>query len=112
MITKASKKYPSPEQNEEFFYKNNGDINSYTNWTSTNYHFKIDHSAFEEALDRFSSFFQNPTFPESCDLKAIKTIHHKMKAALFSDFWHHTNLYLMLTHSKSPIHKYMFGNKE
>lgn len=35
-----------------------------------------------------------------------------MKSALFSDFWHHTNLYLQLTNAQSPIHKFTFGNKE
>lgn len=99
MLTKASKKYPKVEQNEDFFSKNNGEINSYTNWTCTNYHFKVQHKAFEDGLDRFASMFINPTFPDSQSIKVIKNIHHQMKAALLSDFWHHTNLYLQLTHA-------------
>ena len=64
MLTKASKKYPKVEENEEFFKKNNGDINSYTNWTCSNYHFKIQHKAFEDGMDRFANMFIAPTFPD------------------------------------------------
>lgn len=112
MLPKASKKYPKAEQNEEFFLRNNGEINAFTNWTHTNYHFTVQHKAFEEAIDRFANFFINPTFPDECSMKAIKTIHHQMKNAYFSDFWHHTNLYLQLTNAQSPIHKFTFGNKD
>ena len=29
-----------------------------------------------------------------------------------NDFWHHTNLYMRLSHPESAINKFIFGNKE
>ena len=94
-----------------WFAANDGQFNAYTTWVATNYHFHIKNEAFDDAMDRFSNSFINPTFPEQRASKAIKTIHHQFKSSLCSNFWHHTNLWLSLSHSKSPIHGFRLGNK-
>ena len=72
MILKGSNKYPNSKDNEDFFKRNNGECTAYSSWTSTNFHFRVDNIVFEEALDMFSNFFIDPTFPESEDARVIK----------------------------------------
>lgn len=112
MILKGSNKYPVPKDIDEFFKRNNGECTAYSSWTSTNFHFKVDNIVFEEALDIFSNFFVSPTFPESEAPRVIRGIHHQFKEAMFSDFWHHTNLYMQMANNKSPLNRFIFGNRE
>lgn len=80
--------------------------------TTTNFHFDILNKGFDEGLDRFSQCFIAPVFSEKSVGREIKHIHHQFKVALTNDFWHHTNLYMRLSHPESPINKFIFGNKE
>lgn len=112
MLLRGSKKYPKPDQWEEFLQRNGGSWNAFTTMTSTNYHFDVLNRGFDEGLDRFAQCFISPAFSDKSTGREIKTIHHQFKVALTNDFWHHTNLYMRLSHPESPINKFIFGNKE
>lgn len=111
MLMRGSKKYPKPDQFDEFLQRNGGSWNSFSTMTTSNFHFDISNLAFDEGLDRFSQFFYQPAFNKQATSKEIKNIHHQFKVALTNDFWHHTNLYMSLSHPESAINKFIFGNK-
>lgn len=112
MLFKGSKMFNKADQWEEFLDRNAGSWNAFTTMTSTNYHFDVNNSGFDEALNRFAQFFLAPIFDQKCTGREIKHIHHQFKVALTNDFWHHTNLYMKLSNIESPINKFIFGNKE
>ena len=62
MLFKGSKMFNKPDQWEEFLERNAGSWNAFTTMTSTNYHFDVNNTGFDEALNRFAQFFLAPIF--------------------------------------------------
>jgi insulysin len=61
MLFLGTKKYPNADY-DDWLGKNAGFSNAYTDNSLTNYYFEVKNSAFEEAIDRFSSFFSCALF--------------------------------------------------
>lgn len=65
MLFLGTEKYPDSKGYSEFMTKNGGAHNAYTWLDITNYMFKVNNDAYDEALDRFSDFFKSPKlYPE------------------------------------------------
>ncbi|MFP3481129.1 insulinase family protein, partial [Burkholderia sp. SIMBA_057] len=68
MLFLGTEKYPDTNEYSEFMSNNGGSQNASTWLDVTNYMFKINNSAYDEALDRFSDFFKAPKlYPEYAD---------------------------------------------
>jgi len=74
MLFKGSKKYPKESDYFKFIWDNSGITNAFTAFDKTVYMFSINHSAFEEALDRLSHFFKDPLFDKSHIAKELYAI--------------------------------------
>jgi insulysin len=80
MLFKGSKKYPEEASYFKFIFDNGGSPNAFTAPDRTVYMFSINHSAFEEALDRLSHFLKDPLFDTSHiarELYAVDQEHSK-----------------------------------
>ena len=80
MLFLGTKKYPNENEYIEYLTKNAGIHNAYTALEETNFYFQCSNSAFEGALDRFSGFFTDPLFTETCaerEMKAVNSEHEK-----------------------------------
>ena len=65
MLFLGTERYPDSKAYSEFMTKNGGAHNAYTGLDITNYMFKVNSDAYDEALDRFSDFFKSPKlYPE------------------------------------------------
>lgn len=65
MLFLGTERYPGTKSYSEFMTKNGGAHNAYTWLDITNYMFKVNNAAYDEALDRFSDFFKAPKlYPE------------------------------------------------
>ena len=60
MLFLGTDKYPDTNGYSEFMSNNGGSQNASTWLDITNYMFKVNNSAYDEALDRFSDFFKSP----------------------------------------------------
>ena len=101
MILNGSKKFPDKKKTDQFLTKHNGNFNAYSGLDNTNYTLKIEHSGFEEGIERFVNFFVSPLFNEDNKDRTLKSIHHKFKASLIDDEWKHLNLWMQLSNPSS-----------
>src|SRR6056300_925569 len=62
MLFLGTKKYPNPDDYQQFIASHGGSQNAYTSFDHTNYFFDIAVDQLEGALDRFSQFFVAPRF--------------------------------------------------
>ena len=62
MLFMGSEKYRIESEFNDFISKNGGNFNAYTDIENTNFHFSIQNSALETALDIFAHFFIDPIF--------------------------------------------------
>lgn len=80
MLFLGTKKYPKADEYQAFIKQNGGSNNAYTSFDHTNYYFSISPSSFEEALDRFSRFFIDPTFDEVYVDRERSVVHSEYQA--------------------------------
>ena len=68
MLFLGTERYPDTKEYSEFMTKNGGAHNAYTWLDITNYMFKVNNDAYDNALDRFADFFKAPKlYPEYTD---------------------------------------------
>ena len=80
-------KYPEANQYKEFLTENGGVSNASTWLTYTNYMFKVNNDAYDEALDRFSDFFKSPKlYPEYTE-KEINAVNAEWSMRREMDFF-------------------------
>lgn len=70
----GNKKYPTPENYDEFMTQYGGRNNAYTSEERTIYFNEIGEEYFEEGLEHFSQFFINPLFNENVINKEIHIV--------------------------------------
>ena len=67
MLFLGTKKFPGESDYERYIYDSNGSMNGYTANDHSMYYFtSLAPKALDGALDRFSRFFYEPIFNESC----------------------------------------------
>ena len=65
MLFLGTKKFPTPDEFQNFVQAYGGDRNAMTQGDKTSYYFSIQADAFEPALERFADFFISPAFYRS-----------------------------------------------
>lgn len=89
-----------------------GYANAFTGTESTNYFFEVGHQFFEGALDRFSRFFIDPLFSESCTERELRAVDSEHKKNLQSDCWRIAQVEKCLSNPNHPWHLFETGNLE
>ncbi|MDP1881237.1 MAG: insulinase family protein [Parachlamydiaceae bacterium] len=108
----GTEKYPVESDYKRFIHEHNGKSNAYTASDYTLYAFAISPNAFEEALDRFSSFFKTPLFNPSGVDRELKAIDQEFSKNLDQDPYRHHYVQKDLANPKHPFHQFNAGNKE
>jgi insulysin len=112
MLFKGSKKYPDESEYFKFIFDNAGSPNAFTAPDRTVYMFSINHSAFEEGLDRISHFFIDPIFDQSHIQRELHAVDQEHAKNIESD---PRRIYMIskeLSNKNHPNSKFATGNSE
>lgn len=74
MLFMGTEKYPIENEYSSFLSSHGGMSNAYTDQMNTVYYFDVQNSAFEEALNMFSSFFTCPLFTETATARETNAV--------------------------------------
>ncbi|MDM3871782.1 insulinase family protein [Porticoccus sp. W117] len=85
MLFLGTEKYPESAEYNEYLDSNGGNHNAYTAYDITNYHFSVDNSAYEGALDRFAQFFISPLFTEEYVDREKNAVHSEYYTRIEKD---------------------------
>ncbi|CAI5760693.1 unnamed protein product [Candida verbasci] len=110
LLFMGTKKYPSENDYQSYLSKHSGSSNAYTSSEHTNYYFQISSDFLEGALDRFSQFFINPLFSQSCQDREIKAVDSENKKNLQNDDWRFYQLDKSNSNASHPYNGFSTGN--
>ncbi|NRQ43544.1 insulinase family protein [Rheinheimera sp. YQF-2] len=111
MLFLGTERYPDTKGYSEFMTANGGAQNAYTWLDITNYMFKVNNGAYDEALDRFSDFFKAPKlYPEYTDKEKI-AVNAEWSMRREMDFFGQYNLSRSMMGSH-PANRFLIGNLE
>ncbi|MEZ5277587.1 MAG: insulinase family protein [Opitutaceae bacterium] len=85
MLFLGTEKYPGEGDYGNYIRSNGGFANAYTAGELTNYHFEINHDAFEGGLDRFAQFFIAPLFTEEFTKREMNAVDSENEMNLEED---------------------------
>lgn len=85
MLFLGTEKYPGEGDYGNYIRSNGGFANAYTSGDHTNYHFEINHDAFEGAVDRFAQFFIAPLFTEEFTEREMNAVDSENEKNLEQD---------------------------
>ena len=113
MLFLGTKKYSSSNDYEKFIYDFGGSLNGYTANDHSLYYFNhLSPSAISGGLDRFSRFFYEPLFDESCVDRERNAVHEEYKKNIESDGWRILHVKKELADPSHPISQFNTGNLE
>ncbi|KAI9282259.1 Metalloenzyme, LuxS/M16 peptidase-like protein [Sporodiniella umbellata] len=112
LLFMGTKKYPKENDYYSYLSEHSGHANAYTATVNTNYFFEIGHQWLEGALDRFSHFFIDPLFSESCTERELRAVDSEHKKNLQSDCWRIAQVEKTLSDPSHPWHLFETGNLE
>jgi len=110
MLFLGTKHYPEESGYQRFMAEHGGLTNAFTTNVDTNYIFTVDNTAFEEGLDRFSSFFKEPLFNPSGVARELLAIDQEYSKNLDSDDWRMNHVDKALANPEHPFHSFSIGN--
>ncbi len=111
MLFLGTERYPDTNEYSAFMTANGGAQNAYTWLDITNYMFKVNNSAYDEALDRFSDFFKAPKlYPEYTE-KEKNAVNAEWSMRREMDFFGQYNLSRGMMGSH-PANRFLIGNLE
>lgn len=112
MLFLGTKKYPIESDYDRYIKEHNGDSNAYTASDHTLYVFSVNNDAFEEALDRFASFFREPLFNPSGVSRELQAINQEFAKNFTDDDVRGYYVEKELSNPKHPFHSFSSGNAE
>lgn len=112
MLFLGNKKYPNETEYDQFVTEHGGQFNAFTSNDFTGYVFTIDHPAFAEGLDRFSSFFVDPLFNPSGVDRELQAIDQEYAKNIENDDIREYYIYKELTTPEHPNAAFSMGNRE
>ncbi|RCI06352.1 Insulinase (Peptidase M16) [Rhizopus stolonifer] len=112
LLFMGTKKYPKENDYYSYLSEHSGHANAYTATVNTNYFFEVGYQWLEGALDRFSHFFIDPLFSESCTERELRAVDSEHKKNLQSDCWRIAQVEKTLSDPKHPWHLFETGNLE
>ncbi|KAJ2466915.1 metalloprotease [Coemansia sp. RSA 2337] len=110
MLFMGTEKYPDEEEYRTFISEHSGETNAWTEYSSTSFYFGIANNAFEEALDRFSSFFTSSLFKKDCIDRELCAVDSEFKGLESSEYWRLHQIECKLFSSGHPYSKFKIGN--
>lgn len=111
MLFLGTERYPDSKGYSEFMSKNGGAHNAYTWLDITNYMFKVNNDAYDEALDRFSDFFKSPKlYPEYTE-KEKNAVNAEWSMRREMDFFGQFKLSRNMM-GEHPANRFLIGNLE
>ena len=111
MLFLGTERYPDTKGYSEFMTANGGAQNAYTWLDITNYMFKVNNNAYDEALDRFSDFFKAPKlYPEYTE-KEKNAVNAEWSMRREMDFFGQYNLSRSMM-GNHPANRFLIGNLE
>jgi|694.fasta_scaffold03504_12 insulysin len=112
MLFLGTKKYPKESEYNRYITEHGGMTNAFTSDDHTSFLFSIDNPAFEEALDRFSSFFKEPLFNPSGVARELQAIDQEYAKNRENDDVRELFVYKELSNPEHPFHAFNMGNSE
>ncbi|GAA5812303.1 hypothetical protein MFLAVUS_005754 [Mucor flavus] len=112
LLFMGTKKYPKENDYYSYLSEHSGLANAFTGTENTNYFFEVGHQFLEGALDRFSHFFIDPLFSESCTERELRAVDSEHKKNLQSDCWRIAQVEKCLSNPNHPWHLFETGNLE
>ncbi|KAJ3189796.1 hypothetical protein HDU85_000080 [Gaertneriomyces sp. JEL0708] len=111
MLFLGTKSYPKEYDYERFIYDSNGQLNGYTASDHSLYYFtSLTPTAFDGALDRFSKFFYEPLFNESCVDREMNAVHQEYLKNIEQDGWRILHVRKALSNPEHPFSGFNTGN--
>jgi insulysin len=110
MLFLGTKKYPEPEGFREFATKHGGNHNAYTADELTVYYMQLDHSGWQEGLDRFADFFRAPLFDAQFVGKEVHAVDSEMAKNKHSQNWRVRQLMFSLADPQSALTNFNVGD--
>ena len=111
MLFLGTDRYPDSKGYTEFMTNNGGAHNAYTWLDITNYMFKVNNDAYDEALDRFSDFFKAPKlYPKYTD-KEKNAVNAEWSMRREMDFFGQYKLARKMM-GEHPANRFLIGNLE
>jgi insulysin len=110
LLFMGTKTYPSENEYSSFLSQHGGRSNAFTAGDHTNYYFDIHAEYLEGALDRFSKFFIEPLFLDSCIDRELQAVHSEHEKNLNSDTWKIYQLLKYISDPKHPFCSFSTGN--
>jgi insulysin len=87
MLFMGTKAYPHESEYERYIHDHSGELNAYTSAYKTVYGFTISNDAFKGAVDRFSHFFIDPLFLQSCIARELHAVDQEHAKNIENDSW-------------------------
>lgn len=112
LLFNGNKKYPEPNNLNDFVAKHSGHANAWTATEHSNYFFDIDADFFDDALDRFVHMFVEPLFSPSALKREQEAIHAEYKLKLRDDSRRIQQVHKETSNSEHPYHKFAVGNRQ
>ena len=112
MLFLGTEKYPDEAEYSNYLRSNGGYSNAYTAGDHTNYHFEVNHQAFEGALDRFSQFFIAPLFDADFTEREMNAVDSEFEKNLQNDGWRQQEIFRTMVRPDHPEHHFSIGNLE
>ncbi|KAI8901210.1 Metalloenzyme, LuxS/M16 peptidase-like protein [Globomyces pollinis-pini] len=113
MLFLGTKKFPNENDYERFIYDSNGSLNAYTSNDHSMYYFdSLNPSKLSGALDRFSRFFYEPLFNESCVSREMNAVDEEYQKNKEVDGWRLLHVRKALAPKEHPFSGFNTGNLE
>jgi insulysin len=112
MLFLGNKKYPAVDEFSTFLESHGGYTNAFTGEDRSNYHFEIQHDAFDGALDRFSQFFISPLFSPEYTEREINAVDSEHQKNLEQDDWREHQLIKLFYRKDHPASHFATGSLE
>jgi insulysin len=110
MLFLGTKKFPNESEYDRYITEHGGIGNAFTSNDSTSYLFTINNDAFDEALERFSSFFKEPLFNPSGVGRELQAIDQEYAKNLENDTIREYFVYKGLSNPDHPNYYFTMGN--
>lgn len=112
MLFLGTKKYPTEGDFQRYVSDHGGEMNAFTTNYYTSYAFTVNNNAFDEGLDRFSSFFKDPLFNPSGVSRELKAIDQEYAKNLEDDHIRALYVHKSLANPNHPNEHFGMGNSK
>ena len=110
MLFLGTEKYPDADEYVNYLNAHGGQRNATTAYDNTNYHFAVNASGFEGALDRFAQFFIAPLFTEAYVEREKNAVHSEYFTRIDNDAIRSVEVFENVINPLHPAAKFNAGN--